>query len=384
MPKIFVLIDYYLPGHKFGGPIQTVSNMVSRLSSQCEFFVFTFDRDEGDAVPYPGLRLDAWVRYGEARVYYTRDRTLRNILSRVNEIDPDLIYLNSFFSRATIRVLIGRKLGYFNFPLLLAPRGEFAEGALAIKSFRKKIYIVLVNASGLLKHVTLQASSHYEKEQIEEHLRWARSYPPVVAPNLADPGKFGLSPTDKKPGRLRAVFLSRISPNKNLDGALKLLHGLKGEVDFSICGPVGNAAYWSECEELIRHLPANIHAKHLGDVAHSCIGEVLGANHVLFLPSHGENFGHAIAESLAAGRPVVISDRTPWRDLESQGVGADIALDDPERFRVTLQSFIDMEETEFASRSRNAREYVLQKSSDPELVNQNLTLLRQAMRGPSR
>ena len=37
----------------------------------------------------------------------------------------------------------------------------------------------------------------------------------------------------------------------------------------------------------------------------------------MFLPSKGENFGHIIMESLAASTPVIISDLTPWKDLEN-------------------------------------------------------------------
>ena len=49
--------------------------------------------------------------------------------------------------------------------------------------------------------------------------------------------------------------------------------------------------------------------------------------HCLFLPSTGENYGHAIVEAFSAGLPVIISTLTPWKNLESQKVGWDIPLD---------------------------------------------------------
>jgi hypothetical protein len=45
------------------------------------------------------------------------------------------------------------------------------------------------------------------------------------------------------------------------------------------------------------------------------------AEYDLFLfPTLGENYGHVISEALASGCPVVISDQTPWRNLEAEGI----------------------------------------------------------------
>lgn len=64
------------------------------------------------------------------------------------------------------------------------------------------------------------------------------------------------------------------------------------------------------------------------------------ANYDLFiLPTRGENFGHAIAESLLAGTPVLIADTTPWRGLEAAKAGADLPLDDREQWLRFLRTF---------------------------------------------
>ena len=44
------------------------------------------------------------------------------------------------------------------------------------------------------------------------------------------------------------------------------------------------------------------------------------------------NSGHGIQEALSAGYVALISDQTPWQDLEESGVGAAIPLDQPRRF----------------------------------------------------
>ncbi|MBN8497849.1 MAG: hypothetical protein J0M32_13465 [Candidatus Accumulibacter sp.] len=51
-----------------------------------------------------------------------------------------------------------------------------------------------------------------------------------------------------------------------------------------------------------------------------------------FLPPFSENFGHAINEALSVGVPVLISDKTPWRNLQEKGMGWDLPLDNRRAF----------------------------------------------------
>ncbi|MBV8696537.1 glycosyltransferase [Bradyrhizobium sp.] len=60
----------------------------------------------------------------------------------------------------------------------------------------------------------------------------------------------------------------------------------------------------------------------------------------LVLPSHQENFGVVVAEALAAGRPVLISDQVNiWRDVKAAGAGM-VATDDVEGTSRMLGDFL--------------------------------------------
>ena len=48
---------------------------------------------------------------------------------------------------------------------------------------------------------------------------------------------------------------------------------------------------------------------------------LLGHSMFLVLPSHSENFGLVVAESLARGRPVITTTATPWKDLKEWNAG---------------------------------------------------------------
>ena len=75
----------------------------------------------------------------------------------------------------------------------------------------------------------------------------------------------------------------------------------------------------------------------------------------LFLfPTVGENYGHVIQEALSAGCVALISDQTPWQDLEQSGVGAAIPLDQPQRFVDWLRRYAAMDAEPFQDRSDRA------------------------------
>lgn len=60
----------------------------------------------------------------------------------------------------------------------------------------------------------------------------------------------------------------------------------------------------------------------------------------LALPSHTENFGIVVAEALAAGRPVLISDKVNiWREIKAANAGI-ICTDDVEGTRRALADFL--------------------------------------------
>ena len=66
------------------------------------------------------------------------------------------------------------------------------------------------------------------------------------------------------------------------------------------------------------------------------------------MPTKGENFGHSIAESLAAGTPVLISDRTPWCDIDRGSAGNVVSLDRPDKFIKNIEHYLFMNEDRYS------------------------------------
>ncbi|WP_414901953.1 glycosyltransferase [Sphingomonas flavalba] len=342
-PVVLVSVDHYLPGYKAGGPIRSIANMVAQLGDTFHFHIVAVDRDLGDDHGYPGVVPNTWTDCGKARVFYrTPGRAgWRALLDSLADIDFDLLYLNSFFSTdATLRFLAYHRLGRIaRRPVLLATRGELSRGALALKAPKKRAFIAIAKVLGLYRGVTFHASSDYEAEDIKNI--FGPSICISVASNLSTNEKLAeLKHNSDNYRRIRGVFLSRISQKKNLLGAIDILDdpGVP-DMDLDIYGTLENKAYWEACQENIAKLHGNVRVKYCGALHHDAVLDTLSGYDFFFFPTLGENFGHVIAEALAVGLPVLISDQTPWRDLQAKGVGADLPLDQPEAFRAWIRQF---------------------------------------------
>lgn len=364
-PVVLVFNRYYLPGYRAGGPIRTLVNLVSRLGHEFDFRIVTLDRDLGDERRYPGVVAERWERVGDANVLYGESEfySLGRLRQLVSSLKPNVVYLNSFFDPLfTLRILILNRLGLLgSAKVLLAPRGEFSEAALNIKRLKKRMFLACAKVIGLYKNVYFQASSDEERAALGGRLGFAAWERTTVAMNLAN--RATSNDSARAPRRhgdpLRLCFLGRIAPMKNLDFALRVLNRVSQAVDFRIYGPIESDEYWRKCEALIEGLPSHIRVFYEGELKHTLVEEALGKNDLFFLPTLGENYGHVIVEALSAGLPVLISDRTPWGEIEKKGVGWCLSLDDLDGFARVIEKVGGWSEREHCDVRIKAREFAV-------------------------
>ena len=387
-PIILTFTAFYLPGYRGGGPIRTIANMVERLGDDFDFRIVTTDRDLGDEKAYPDVKVDAWNTVGKGNVFYASIamRSLSGLAKLMRQTPHDLLYLNSFFDpHFTLVPVFSRWLGHApRRPLILAPRGEFSAGALHIKSWKKKPFVQLARICKLFSGVTWHASTEEEASDIR------RSFPKkdgfvYVANNIAVAGDllqnaesahpdFEITKIETSEPTLRVCFLSRIAAMKNLDYALEVLAHVKSTVDFKIYGPKEDPIYWNRCHTLIERLPSNIKVTYCGSVDHDEVKKTIRANDIFFVPSRGENFGHVFMESLSVGVPILVSDQTPWRDLESKGIGWDISLNRPEGFADAIEKAAQLSSKDRLRMKLNCINFARKKAEDPLAVELNRQL----------
>lgn len=379
---VLALNDWYLPGYRGGGPVTSLRNLVGQLAHAVDFRIVTRDRDLGETSPYAGVRRGTWQPVEGSQVLYVRPAAWRihDLLGVLRGTRHDVLYLNSFFSpRFTLTALLLRRLGWVpRRPTVLAVRGEFSPGALALKAGKKALYLRLARRAGLLRGVLFQATTEEERAYIRRVL--GEATPVQVAPCLSAPSAAGEARTEREGGALRLVFLSRISPMKNLDFALDVLRDVQEPVELSIYGPVEDEAYWARCQAKLQALPAHIRVGYHGSVEPPQVVGTLRGHDALFLPTRGENFGHVIVEALSAGCAVLISDRTPWKDLEAAGCGWALPLEDPGAFARRIDELARLGREEWRGLSGQAVTYAARVTRDAAAVEQSLQMFRNAER----
>lgn len=361
-PVILVFARYYLPGYRAGGPVRSLSNIVRALGSMYDFRIVCLDRDHGSKERYSNIETGQWQRQGDAMIRYASSKELRFAFYRKMLLDtePDMIYINSLFDRAfSMKPLLAFGFGRST-PILLSPRGELSTGALSLKAWRKKIYLSAVKVLGLYADVYWHACSKPEAELINQCFLPSLGKL-FLASNLPENGQLSIQRKGSKlSGKLRIVIAARVSPMKNTLAAIRMARQLSGDVELDLWGLLEDQDYWKTCKQQIALSPPELKINYRGEVEHEKLRELLHDYDVMLLPTLGENFGHSIIEALEAGLPVIISDRTPWRNLEQFGVGIDLPLEEEGAFVGALKKYQAMSESEMAEARAACQRYVVE------------------------
>ncbi|MBW6481528.1 MAG: glycosyltransferase [Vicingaceae bacterium] len=368
-PTILIFIDWYKPGYKAGGPIRSVSNMVDALKNHFQFYIITRDTDYLETTPYSNINTNQWNSIDNAQVFYlSKEKTKRTTIhTLIDEIQPDIVYCNSFYSPyfSLIPIFYAKKK---NIKTILAVRGMLSKGSLGVKKTKKKVFTQFIKWVGLFSNITFHATSNDEKAAIQAV--FGEKTKIVVANNLPEQKSRTFTVKTKPENTLKLISIARIAPEKNTLYAINVLKNCKQNLVFDIYGPIYNQEYWNECLKAISELPVNVKVNYNGALPHKEIDATLQQYHALLLPSTGENFGHIIIEAMANACVPIISDKTPWQNLATKNVGFDINLAHPEEFTTIIDKLASMNETTFNEMAKNTFHYTQQITNNQSLTEQ--------------
>ena len=262
--------------------------------------------------------------------------------------------------------------------MLLAPRGMLGKGALSLKSFKKTIYLISAKIFGWYKNVRFHATNKQEEEDIKLRFSSAKV---TIATNL-NSGVVMKNHTAKTVNSVNLFFLSRIAEVKNLHFALEVLKDIPAQinVNYDIYGNLEDKNYWARCSELILQLPKNVTVTYKKELAFNDVQKTISNYHCLFLPTLNENFGHSIVESLLCGCPVIISDQTPWINLEKNNVGFAISLSNKVGFLNAVIEMAKLNQQEFSEKSNAANNYISQKIEVEKNINLYKNLFNESIK----
>lgn len=377
--KVLIFIDWFLPAYKAGGPIQSISNLVKRLKNEIDIWIVTSNEDLGEPLKLDRELLNIWLCKDKYHVIYL-DRNNRN-LNKYREIlnsnNFESIYFNSLFSiKFTLLPLwMCHKM---DIKLILAPRGMLGKGALSIKPLRKKIFIQIFKALKMHEKVLWHATDVSEKKEIKKHFGQKSTI--TVVPNLSSKTTEYIEKS-KQARTLNLFFLSRITIKKRLLYALNILKEIKKShlINFTIIGPIDDQNYWKECQSAILKLPNHIKINYLGPIPNHKLKKILSSQHVLFLPTQHENFGHVIVESWQNGCPVLISENTPWKNLESQKVGFNLPLENHRKFKEVIEFFSLINQKEFNEWSYSSNKFAQSITENHNLILQTKNIFNNSV-----
>lgn len=374
--KVLTFAGVFFPGYKGGGPTKTIKNLFEQAGEDISFRLVTSDRDLGDSKPYTSVACGEWNEVCNAVVFYTQPgkQGYRQIAGILKEKNYDAVYLNSFFSpRFSLYPLLLAKA--LRQRVVLSPRGEFSEGALGFKSLKKKVFIAVYKLLRLHRGIVFQVSSKFEERDIRRVL--GLKVDVRVAENIGAK-EFGEATHERTSGILRAVFVSRISPMKNLLMALESLRDVRHPMVYDIYGPAEDENYWGQCLKVMETLPEHIQVEHKGPLNPVDVVKTISGYDVFYLPTKGENYGHAIAEAICAGLPILIADTTPWRNLQDHGIGWDLPLNSPDAFSAVLDELAAMPDEDYQAMRKRVLTWAKKKFSQRDAIEANIALFKYA------
>lgn len=382
----------FLPGFRYGGPVSSVAALSLLLKkSDVDFRIIAPDRDLAADMAYEGVIGNEWNEFSGHTVYYVSSESVNffSFLGLLMRSRGNSVYLNSLFHRhysisplIIIRLLrvLGRK-----HQLIIAPRSELMTEVLRPKRLRKTFFLLVAKWTGLFHEAIFHGTSD---EEIHELKRWFprnRIYlieNPVYEneENLTGANLSAVPPPSVHPAKkefLRIIFLSRISPKKNLYFLLEVLSEVNCDFHIDIWGPGEDQAYLNECNKALDLLGLRDKAVFRGELQKDLVVPVMSNYDVLCLPTKGENFGHVIAESLRAGTVTITSNHTPWSRWQDGKALSALPLDTNIWRKKLEQIWEEKKSGEMNKFSEDARRLYSASNSNADLRKKYLELFRQ-------
>ncbi len=241
----------------------------------------------------------------------------------------EIVHVHSVFSHPSL--VAGSAAKRAGVPYIVRPLGQLDAWSLSQHRLRKRLFL----AAGGRRLLEGAAALHWTDESERNRApRFASARPSFVVPLGVDEGLFA-GPVRESRDR-SVLFLSRLHPKKNVEALIDAFAGL-GDVRsgwrLDIAGD-GEAGYVGSLKRRAARWEGEIRFR--GWLSGVEKERALSDAALLVLPSAQENFGIVVAEAMAAGTPVVVSEAVALsRDVRRHGAGW-VASSDPRLLAAVL------------------------------------------------
>ena len=267
----------------------------------------------------------------------------------------------------------------YKIPLVISPRGTLSKWAFQSGSvFIKKIVWNFGQKKCLENASLFHATAFSEYQDIR---RLGFKQPVAIIPNGVDiPNNYNY--IEKSANKNRTLlFLGRIHPKKNVEMLLNAWHRIASQYpdwNLQITGPCHNK-YANKLQAKVK----SVNIKRViftGTLNGNDKWDAYYKSDVFVLPTHSENFGMSVAESLASATPVIVTKGAPWDNLEIKGAGWWIEQGEDELV-IALHNALSKSKSELSYMGGKGREWMKEDFSWEVIANKMSESYRWVLNG---
>ena len=230
----------------------------------------------------------------------------------------DIVHSNGLWRMPNIYA--ARAARRHKLPHVISPRGMLSSVAMGYSTSSKRLFWLAMQKLAVEEAACLHATSQSEHDEFRA---FGIKQPIVILPNGIDlPDPASLSAPLRSGARRTLLFLGRIHPKKGLDMLIPAWSRIAARYPdwgLRIVGPA-EPKHLADLKKII-----NTHQVPRTSVEGPVYGEakwrLYSEAHLFVLPTHNENFGLTVAESLACRRPAIVTKGAPWAGLETHRCG---------------------------------------------------------------
>jgi len=311
--KILQISASYKPAYVYGGPIMSVSMLAEQLSKLgAEVTVFTTTANGINELP---VNTKQPVLIDGVNVIYfkriTKDHThlspalLKNVWQKAR--DYDVVHIHAWWNLVSMLSCLIAVVR--NVKVVVSPRGTLSNYSFNNKNNGIKGLIHTFLTKPLLKRCDIHTTSDNEYSAVKNIIRAKHFFniPNFIRLNVNK--QYAVVPPA---GHIKLIFLSRIEEKKGLDILFDALKDVQIPYKLTIAGD-GNSDYIKSLKAIAVNNNIDTHIDWIGFQSDNKF-DLLHAHDLLVLPSHDENFGNVVIESLSVGTAVLISEQVGLAD----------------------------------------------------------------------
>ena len=282
----------------------------------------------------------------------------KRVAEMMEEVRPDIVHVNCCWMPACAAVQrIAQKHGY---KVVLTPHGMLESWIIKRHYWTRKVpALLLYQKAAVRKADCIQSTAESERDNL---LKLGYNKNIKVVRLGIDADGIEMKKSWKKTRQI--LFLSRVHVKKGINFLIEAAAVLRSELQgykILVAGE-GDADYVAEMKRMIADNGLQDIVQLVGGVYGGEKWRLFQTSDFFVLPTHSENFGLAIAESLASGTPVITTVGTPWHDLNDTNSGAWIEIG-TQPLVETLRRFLALSDDELEAMGRNGRRLIEEKYS---------------------